>query len=401
MSKHDIALLTRILSHPPSPSPTPHPSSSSSSSRSLLRDQIHSLPPHLLRPYPSPNPLKSLFTRPSSPTASGPSPNHPALCPTHARLNAPLLHSILHAVQIEVGTRLNRLACPAAGTGPSLRLSPAQMEVVRRLRALHALWLDGRTYRALFLVGSASAEPSASLFPCSFVDADSSVDFEPEPEPKFPQHVRSRPSHSPTTTTAAYCSACMLSRIGASIKTVLALRVVLISRRRKGRPVPRLMRWVDGWLDVRADAEALKRISDGEGRALREVRKRARRGGGREDGRKEKVVGRSGCGEVREDQEVGDSASDSDGDGDGDGDGDFENEIIDCYARADEGDLRFAGRDGRLERSLTDVDASLDGVRRSRRLDGVSSGERRRRGRLIEDAEEQAKDYRALLGSRI
>ena len=161
------------------------------------------------------------------------------------------------------------------------------------------------------------------------------------------------------------------------------------------------MRWVDGWLDVRADAEALKRISDGEGRALREVRKRARRGGGREDGRKEKVVGRSGCGEVREDQEVGDSASDSDGDGDGDGDGDFENEIIDCYARADEGDLRFAGRDGRLERSLTDVDASLDGVRRSRRLDGVSSGERRRRGRLIEDAEEQAKDYRALLGSRI
>jgi len=322
LSQPDIDLLTLLLSQAPTAS-QPSSSAHHPGNHPALRALIHTLPTHLLAPLPHQHTIVSLFPRTTNLPPCAP------LCPLHRPLNAQLIRIIFTALTTELGPRLDALAT---------HLHPSHL--LLRLRPLHALWLPAPTYRARF---------HADHLPLWAFQPDG-------------------------------CEACMLARVGADKATLVALRTLLLSRRRKGRPAPRLLRWVDGWIAAVGgqEAEALRVEGEVDGRALRGVRGAARRARG----------GRRG------------DESESEGD-------DLENEIIEIYASfPSSSDLHVPSRAQgarRLGESPTGRARLSDGGSwRSGLQSGASSLEPRRGRdrRRVGEAERRADEYRALLGSR-
>jgi hypothetical protein len=63
--------------------------------------------------------------------------------------------------------------------------------------------------------------------------------------------------------------------------TIIALRTVILSRKRKHRPEPRLLRWVEGWIGWTGEAESLRVMSEDDGLELNKARRAARHVAGR------------------------------------------------------------------------------------------------------------------------
>ncbi len=318
LSQPDIDLLTQILSQIPN----------GKDHRKALSTLIKTLPHHLRAPILLQSKIVHLLPQSVKAPACAP------LCSLHRPLNAQLIRTIFTAVAIEVGIRLNTLAS-------STCLNPEQEGLVQSLRRLQALWLAPETYHKTF-----SAHP----------------------DPSWPYQTDA-------------CEACMLSRIGASIPTIIALRTVILSRKRKHRPEPRLLRWVEGWIGWTGEAESLRVMSEDDGLELNKARRAARH-----------VAGR---GMRRErNQNVQNAAAGDSGD-------DFEHEIIDHYAAlASSTYLPIREGDKCFGHPPTDIAQESEGSQRPSRQDIAShladSGEIQKNG----EAEQRAKDYQALLGGK-
>ena len=163
------------------------------------------------------------------------------LCQLHKHLEASIVHALFTLLALEVGVRLNTLVSNNA------RLSPAQWERVSSLRQLQTLWLEPGTYEKTFLE----------------------------------QASESRYAYKPDG-----CEACTLSRIAGDLKTLLDLRLVLLSRQsrrmmREQGP-PQFTRWVEAWIAslttrlLQTSIEDFQTIidqNDADGKALKKVRK--------------------------------------------------------------------------------------------------------------------------------
>ncbi|KAI9876779.1 MAG: hypothetical protein M1830_005724 [Pleopsidium flavum] len=317
LSQANIDLLTQILSQTPT----------DKNHRKALSTLIKTLPHHLRAPVPHQSKIVNRLSLSINVPACAP------LCSLHSPLNAQLIRTIFTAVATEVGIRLNTLAS-------STCLHPEQKALVQNLRKLQALWLAAETY---------SKTPSA------------------HPDPSWPYQIDA-------------CEACMLARIGASIPTITALRTVILSRKRKYRPEPRLLRWVDGWIGWTGEAESLRVISEDDGAKLKKARRAARR--------------RCARGMGREDHETVRNAAA------GDSDDDFEHEIIDHYAALPSSTCLPIEERECFDQPQTETFQDFKSIHQSSRQNiaphSANSGEIHG-GR---EAEQQAKDYQALLGGQ-
>lgn len=229
LADKDIELLTNILSQPIW---TPETVRRSALDEEVNMDRkqavtrlVQDLPSHLRRPIPKQTKVVNFIARHCDiPPAS-------QLCKAHTRLNSQIIQMILAALEIEVGKRLNTLASDMQ------RLSEAHRDLVTDLRALHALWLPPRNYRANFL-----REP------------ESKWAFQPDE-----------------------CGACILARIGEDAKTLLLLRTALLARQQRHRPEPRLIRWIDGWISWTGLGNDIIRESEKRAQGLRKARISAKR----------------------------------------------------------------------------------------------------------------------------
>ena len=109
-----------------------------------------------------------------------------------------------------------------------------QRKLIHDIRALHGLWLSPSIYRKTF---------------CS----------------------------SPTKRWSLQsdgCKACMLARVGVDAEALVQLRTVLVARRKKQRPKPRLLGWVESWIIWHASAREIMTESDQNVRALRKACKK-------------------------------------------------------------------------------------------------------------------------------
>ncbi|MCJ1303351.1 hypothetical protein MMC08_006160, partial [Hypocenomyce scalaris] len=99
------------------------------------------------------------------------------------------------------------------------------------------------------------------------------------------------------------CVACILALIPTDVPALTALRTTLLSRKQRNRLMPRLLAWVDGWLDtlleevrprsaldaraVMRDRSKLRRARQGVGGELRKRERQRRKSNGHWKGRRE------------------------------------------------------------------------------------------------------------------
>ncbi|KAI9887115.1 MAG: hypothetical protein M1823_001105 [Watsoniomyces obsoletus] len=222
----DIDSLTHILSQPLW---VPNSDSSPLGTRQLWDRQkaisklIQDLPFHLRRPIPSQTRIVSFISR----KCNDDIPPACHLCDAHSRLNAQLIQTILSRIQIEVGERLNTFAKNMS------KLSPEYKDLVCELRALHALWIPPDVYRKTYL-----SEP-----------------------------------HTKWTFQPDECGACILARIGEDKHTLMLLRMTILARQKRRLPEPRLLRWVDGWIDWTGAAEEIRKESNEKEKELGKTRR--------------------------------------------------------------------------------------------------------------------------------
>lgn len=192
------------------------------------------------------------------------------LCQTHAKLNAYVLYSVLKKFKAEISERLDLLTKSVA------KLLPEQQDLVRDLLDLQALW--DRSHR--------SQAPSADR------------------------------SRSKWSFQADECAACTLARVGGDLNMLRLLRTTLLARRKRGRPRPQLLRWVNSWIDYTPRSEEIRTETVEPARRLMNARRAAR-----------KALNR---GELTSSTERYDDLSDGLAD-DGLNDSDIEGEIIEDY----------------------------------------------------------------------
>ncbi|EXJ61805.1 hypothetical protein A1O7_02235 [Cladophialophora yegresii CBS 114405] len=134
-------------------------------------------------------------------------PSRGHLCSLHKCLHPDVVRSVLHHVQLEVGIRLNNVI------SHSEMLAPELYSRVKRLRELHALWLDSREYRRTFMASSWDLKWKYQ---------------------------------------ADRCEACMLSKITSDLQILLDLRWAFRSRATRAFVAkygnPRLQQWVHVWI---------------------------------------------------------------------------------------------------------------------------------------------------------
>ncbi|OCT49821.1 hypothetical protein CLCR_06680 [Cladophialophora carrionii] len=129
------------------------------------------------------------------------------LCSLHKCLHYDVVRSVLRHVQLEVGIRLNNVI------SHSEMLAPELYSRIKRLRELHALWLDPREYRKTFMASSRDL--------------------------KWKYQTDG-------------CEACMLSKITSDLQILLDLRWAFRSRATRAFVAkygnPRLQQWVHVWI---------------------------------------------------------------------------------------------------------------------------------------------------------
>ncbi|KIW70110.1 hypothetical protein PV04_02416 [Phialophora macrospora] len=134
-------------------------------------------------------------------------PSRGHLCPLHKCLHHDVVRSVLHHVQLEVGIRLNNVI------SHSEMLTPELSTRIKRLRELHALWLDRREYRRTFMASSRDLKW---------------------------RYQTDR------------CEACILSKITSDLQILLDLRWAFRSRATRVFVAkygnPRLQQWVHVWI---------------------------------------------------------------------------------------------------------------------------------------------------------
>ena len=128
------------------------------------------------------------------------------LCSIHTKLDAAIVHRVYTLIALEVGVRLNGLARRIQD------LSPEQQGLIKRLRALHAIWYEAEKFEMLFCE---SARETGWTFQGN------------------------------------KCAACTLARLAGDLRTVLDLALVVASHTSKSerRRKPRLVSWLSAWLN--------------------------------------------------------------------------------------------------------------------------------------------------------
>jgi hypothetical protein len=158
---------------------------------------IEALPNRLQKP----NLITRIFQNYAKPRAP--------LCAIHQDLHPKIVASVFILIALEVGAHLNKLA------GRADLLSDDQIEMIRRLRHLHILWLEERIYEMTF--GDEVAVQSKWVYQ------------------------------------ADQCEACMIARMASDFQTIYDLRCACqsrINRRMVSKGVePRLKIWLDLWFD--------------------------------------------------------------------------------------------------------------------------------------------------------
>jgi hypothetical protein len=159
------------------------------------------------------------------------------------------------------------------------------------------------------------------------------------------------------------CAACILARIGEDLHILRLLRTTLLARRKRGRPRPQLLRWVNSWIDYTPRSEEIRAETVEQARRLMRARRAAR----------EALQPR----EFRSSEKRYDDVSDVSAN-EGSNDSDVECEIIEDYRHGSEGD-RFpshpktaAGESSRKARSHLHV--GFGSSRRARSGQSRSSG---------------------------
>jgi hypothetical protein len=143
-------------------------------------------------------------------------PQRAHLCSTHKPLNPYLIHHLFFQLSAECTIRLNRLV-------ENAHLPENLVKFVNRMHGINALWLSPFLYRSIFGVSS---------------------------DEEGPGRVESG------------CEACILAVVGADHRMLCDLRASMLGRRKKGLPLPRLLKIVDTWIDGTGSGAEVKKESD-------------------------------------------------------------------------------------------------------------------------------------------
>ncbi|ELR06695.1 hypothetical protein GMDG_00312 [Pseudogymnoascus destructans 20631-21] len=169
--------------------------------------KIGYLPAHLKRTKALLPRLVEKFTSPSTKAI---------LCPSHRCLDSQLIRRLFLTIVDECSTRVRRFT-----DSP-----PADRDIRAwwtRVKTINSLWTQPILYRYLF-----NANPG---------------------DPEFEY-------------THSECEACILGTIGGNMTMLADLRICAITRRTNHGPIPRIIRFIDGWLYWTGIAETIKAESD-------------------------------------------------------------------------------------------------------------------------------------------
>jgi hypothetical protein len=189
---------------------------------------IEALPSRLQKP----NLITRIFQNYAKPRAQ--------LCGIHQDLHPKIVASVFTLIALEAGTHLNNLASRAD------LLSDDQIEMIRRLRHLHILWLEEGVYKMTF--GEEVSVQSKWVYQ------------------------------------ADQCEACIIARFASDVQTIYDLRCACqsrINRKMVSKGIePRLKIWLDLWFDRFRDSLGAKDFStflarnETEATALKAIKKK-------------------------------------------------------------------------------------------------------------------------------
>lgn len=212
LSAQDVSALTSLLRFP----------ENCQSHALWLQDQERKtalLPVHLQRPKAFTARLLECFIS-----------NKALLCPFHKSLDPQLIRRLFLALVNECTIRVRHFAeCP-----------PEDPEIeawLARVYSVNSLWTEPAAYHYLF-------------------------------------NVKERGPRLEFVTT--HCEACILSRLGGNLQILSDLRVCAETRRRKGSPTPRIIRFLEAWLYWSGDSDRVKQSSEPLLRKVRAERRRLR-----------------------------------------------------------------------------------------------------------------------------
>jgi hypothetical protein len=149
------------------------------------------------------------------------------LCTTHKPLNPYLIHRLFIQLSAECTIRLSRLV-------ENGHLSENLVGFVNRMHSINSLWLSPFLYRSI---------------------------FKASPDEEGPARVESG------------CEACILAVVGADHQMLCDLRASMLGRRKKGLPVPRLLKIVDAWIEGTVCGTDIRRESDVLEKQIRDCRR--------------------------------------------------------------------------------------------------------------------------------
>jgi hypothetical protein len=221
-------------------------------------------------------------------------PQKACLCASHKLLNPYLIHRLFFQLSAECTTRLTRLT-------ENAHLQQNLVLFLKRIHGINSLWLSPVLYRSIFRV---------SLY----------------------EEARERVEGG--------CEACILAIVGSNHQMLSDLRASMLGRRKKGLPIPRLLKVVDAWIEETGHGDTIRKESDVLEKEIRECRRQMQKARRQERRNiKDGIVDQ----ETPEDEEpllkethgleTPDAVFDMDGkEKDENAEHDFENSIFDYYA---------------------------------------------------------------------
>lgn len=154
-------------------------------------------------------------------------PQKAVLCSSHKQLNPYLIHRLFFQLSAECTTRLTRLV-----ENPYL---PENLVMfLKRIHSINSLWMSPTFYHSTFRV---------SLSEEAYERLDSG------------------------------CEACILAIVGSNDQMLSDLRASMLGRRKRGLPVPRLLKVVDAWIEETGRGDEIRKESDVLGKEIRGCRR--------------------------------------------------------------------------------------------------------------------------------
>ncbi|CAI4217962.1 unnamed protein product [Parascedosporium putredinis] len=193
----------------------------------LQTEMIKRLQSTLLRPKPV---LQRLAVKVTEAVPIAGLPPAAILCPVHKRLHPWIIRALFNLLVSEVTLRCERLQTYRDGDGDGdgddsrvRKRAETVRKVLDRLHSVNALWLSKQAFRMIF----------GRL-------------------PEHSEYVR-------LVEVVGGCEACVLSCIGSRGELLADLRANMLARATRGKP--RLLKFVDGWIDC-FDDESAKKIRE-------------------------------------------------------------------------------------------------------------------------------------------